>query len=95
MNSYSHKWRNTQQQYSAIQIPDNKRKKIIYQHRNQSYQSIHITGGQSGNVRQSVCYSSAGKRQRYKADSKRHFEEIKCPVRKNVCRTDRHPLYKG
>ena len=38
--------KNTKQQYSAIQSPDNYRKKIIYQHRNQSIISIHITGGQ-------------------------------------------------
>ena len=34
MNSYSHKRRNTRQQYSAIQSPHNKQKKTIYQHNN-------------------------------------------------------------
>ena len=33
--------------------------------------------------------TSADKGQRHKADSKRHIEEIKCPVRRNVCGTDR------
>ncbi len=46
--------------------------------------------GQSGNVRKLICHSPTGKGQRHKADNKRHFEEIKCPVRRNVCRVDRH-----
>ena len=42
---------------------------------------------QSGNVRQSVRYSSADKGQRHKADSKRYCSEIKCPVMKITCLT--------
>ncbi len=35
-------------------------------------------------------HPSADKGQRHKADSKRHVEEIKFPVRRNVCGTNRH-----
>lgn len=46
------------------------------------HQNLSVWGAeQSGNVRQFIRYSSAGKGQRYKADCKRHIEEIKCPVR--------------
>ena len=38
---------------------------------------------------------NADKRQRYKADCKHHIEESKCPVRRNVCGTNRHCLHKG